>query len=129
MERNIRLDKETFIKLMTFFKTWTKTAEKKSQAIADVLWSKNMFSPKSDFAWNLEEMLFDPEARDVLLEIIVDAMDDRESDWISYYIYELEWGENPSGLKVYEEDGKTEIPLETLEDLWDILTMKKSDLE
>ena len=44
MERNIKLDKETFIKLMTFFKTWTKTAEKKSQAIADVLWSKNMFS-------------------------------------------------------------------------------------
>ena len=74
-------------------------------------------------------MFFDPEAKDILLEIIVDAMDDSESDWISYYIYELEWGENPSGLKIYKEDGKTEIPLETLEDLWNILTIKKSDLE
>ena len=129
MGRNIKLDKDMFIKLMTFFKNWTKGAEKKAQAVSDVLWSNNMFSPKSDFAWNLEEIFSDPEARDNLFEIIVDAMDDRESDWISYYIYELEWGENPSGLKVYKEDGKTEIQLKTLEDLWNILTMKKSDLE
>lgn len=125
--KNVRLDKDLFIKLMTFLKTWIKMAEMKSNKVADILWTQDMFCGKSDFAFNFEYLFCDPESRDVLCDIIIEAMNDTETDWINYYIYELDWGEKNDELKVYEEDGKTEIPLKTLDDLYNILTTKRSN--
>ena len=122
--KNIRLDKDLFIKLMTFMRTWTQYAEKKSQAIAEVIHTPSMFAAKSEIGFVFEDMICDPDSRDILLDIIIEAMDDKETDWIEYYIYELDWGERNTGedpLKVYEKDGETEIPLSTLEDLYNVL--------
>ena len=42
-----------------------------------------------------------------------------KSDWISYYIYELDFGERYEEGMITE-DGKN-IPLKTVDDLWNIL--------
>lgn len=126
MKPNIKLDKDTFIKLMTFLKTWVRMAEIKSQRVADILWTKDMFATKNDLAYNFEYLFSDPESRDILTNIIAEAMNDTENEWINYYIYELDWGEKNNELKVYEADGVTEIPLRTLEDLYNILVNKRA---
>lgn len=117
----VKIEKDTFIKLMTFVKTWFRACERKSQMLAGVLYNKSMLGTKVDLAYTIEDIISDPEMRDVLIDIIVDAMDDNDNEWIYYYIYELEWGEKNDQLKVYKEDKVTEIPLTTLEDLWNIL--------
>ena len=44
-----------------------------------------------------------------------------EEDWIGYYIWESDWGKTfPC---VWDEEGK-EIPLETLQDLYNIIVEK-----
>lgn len=128
MKPGIKLDRDTFIKLMTFLKTWIKMSEKKSQQVANILWTRDMFCSKNDFSYNFEYLFCDPESRDILCNIIVEAMNDSETEWINYYIYELEWGEKNDELKVYDSDKKTEIPLKTLDDLYNILTQDKKDL-
>ena len=44
-----------------------------------------------------------------------------EEDWIGYYIWESDWGKTFSC--VWDEEGK-EIPLETLQDLYNIIVEK-----
>lgn len=46
-------------------------------------------------------------------------MNDKETEWISYYCWEKNFGRN-SKLKVTDKDGK-EISLVSSEDLWNIL--------
>lgn len=120
--KNVKLDKETFIELMTYVKTWSKFSENRAEKFADAIYTPTMFCTKSDLKYSFEEILCDPEMLDVLLKIIIRAMDDTETDWINYYVYELDWGEKNDTLKVFKEDGKTEIKLTDLEDLYKILT-------
>ena len=122
MKQKPRIEKDVFIKLMTFVKTWFKHNEAKSKNIADVLYHKDMFISKRDLEFTIEDLISDPEAKDIIIDIIVDAMNDSTNEWIYYYIYELDWGEENDKLKVYDKDGVTEIPLRTLEDLWNVLT-------
>lgn len=122
--KNVKLDRETFVKLMTFIKTWTRYAEEKSLKLAEVLHTENSFCAKSEIGFVFEDMFCDPDSKDILMDIIIEAMDDTETDWINYYVYELEWGERNQGensLKVYKEDGVTVIPLSTLDDLYNVL--------
>ena len=119
--KNVKLDRETFIKLMTFVKSWEKFAEAKSAAIANILYTRNSFCAKSEIGSVFEEMFCDPESKDILVDIIIEAMDDTKNEWINYYIYDIEWGERNDDLKVYKKDGETEIPLTTLDDLYNIL--------
>lgn len=42
------------------------------------------------------------------------------SDWISYYIYELNWGESWKEGMVTDKNGK-DIPLKTTKDLYNLL--------
>lgn len=51
-----------------------------------------------------------------LLEIILDD----KAGWISYWVWEKDFGRRED-LKAYEQDD-TEIPLNTIEDLWTLLT-------
>jgi len=55
-----------------------------------------------------------------ILEVLQAALDDK-GDWISYYIYDLEWGTKYKKGCIKEKDGKN-IPLKTLGDLYNLLT-------
>ena len=43
-----------------------------------------------------------------------------KNDWISYYIYERDWGKE-EGDCVFEHKTGEPIPLKTLEDLWNLI--------
>ena len=61
--------------------------------------------------------------QDKLLDVVADAFDDRD-DWISYFIFELEFGKNYRPGMIRGKDG-TDIPLATYEDLYRLLTEPK----
>ena len=123
--KNIKLDKETFIRLMTLIKNNDENREHNSSALADLLYNKNFFVSKIDLKYTLYDIITDHDFIDGLLDIIIQSMDDTENDWIAYYVYELNWGKENDRLKVYKKDGVTEIPLTTIEDLWNILVTEK----
>ena len=54
-----------------------------------------------------------------LVKVLTEIMDDKETEWISYYCWEKDFGRD-SKLQVFDKDGK-EIPLNSSEDLWNIL--------
>ena len=56
-------------------------------------------------------------AIDIAIDLLKRVMND-EDEWIEYYIYEANWGK--TFKEVYESDG-TPIPLETIEDLYNII--------
>lgn len=55
----------------------------------------------------------------MMMAILKIAMND-ESDWISYYVYELEWGSK--WKKGMVKIGRKDVALKTFEDLYSILT-------
>lgn len=57
-----------------------------------------------------------------LIDEVVDLLEyifEDENSWIAYWMFDLNFGENYVPGKVLE-NGK-EVPLKTIEDLWDIL--------
>ena len=56
-------------------------------------------------------------AIDISIDLLKRVMNDKD-EWIEYYIYEADWGK--TFKEVYESDG-TPIPLETIEDLYNII--------
>ena len=54
---------------------------------------------------------------DIIIDLLEKIMYD-EDKWIEYYIYEADWGR--TFKEAYESDG-TPIPLETIEDLYNII--------
>lgn len=63
---------------------------------------------------------FSTETISIIVELLRRLMLDEE-DWIGYYIWESDWGKTfPC---VWDEEGK-EIPLETLQDLYNIIVEK-----
>ena len=127
--KNIRLEKEIFIKLMEYIKNCQRKAQKRSEEIADVLYTEDMFISKSDLMFTIFDSIHDNKNEDILMNIIIEAMDDKDNEWINYYVYELDWGEENNKLKVYQKDGITEIPLTTIEDLWNLLISERSIYE
>ena len=67
---------------------------------------------------NLESQYF-------LLDLMTDIFEDKE-DWIGYYVFELKWGEEYEPGMVKDKDGN-DVPLATLEDLYNILTKEKEE--
>ena len=59
-----------------------------------------------------------PDCSIELMELLLKAMDDK-SEWISYYCYELDFGRNWKPGMIT--DGTNDIPLRTIDDLWDLL--------
>lgn len=49
---------------------------------------------------------------------LLDASFGEKCDWVAYWVYELDCGENSSSLRV-EGPGGEIVKLETIEDLWD----------
>lgn len=58
----------------------------------------------------------------LITDILKDAFND-ESDWIGYWIYELEFGKTYKKGCVKTPNGKN-IPLKTIDDLYNLLTKK-----
>ena len=57
--------------------------------------------------------------QDQLVQLLSVIMEDN-NDWIRYFVYENDFGKN--GLEVTENDGKTVVPMATVNDLWRFLS-------
>lgn len=62
------------------------------------------------------------------IELLEYIFDDQDTKWINYWLWELDFGERNNkekyddrALTVHDEDG-SEIPLESIEDLYNLLT-------
>lgn len=92
------------------------------------------YSRDKEHAKKLEEIFPDstimPSYSEELIGAIVDALKVEmcDSDWIDYYMYELDFGRKNKQLKAYDENG-VEMPLSTPEDLYDLLENNKSKIE
>ena len=58
-------------------------------------------------------------ANDLIIDMLRDITHD-ESDWIGYYIYELDWGEKYKDGMITDEFGSI-VPLRTYDDLINLL--------
>ena len=63
---------------------------------------------------------------ELLYSTIIDLLseyDEETKDWLTYFIYELDFGRLNYRMKAYDKD-KKEIPLSTADELWDFLSSK-----
>lgn len=106
---------------MTFEVTY-KWFEKQMKGITDSihwldkLWDADVFSDTA--LDHLGEKIAQTE------NMLTEIMGDVESGWIGYWLYELECGKRWEPGSVEDDDGK-EVKLETIQDLWNVLTEKK----
>ena len=61
-----------------------------------------------------------PDCTNELLTLLEKIMHDTDG-WISYYCYEIDFGREWKRGMCWADDGTTEIPLQTIEDLWNAL--------
>lgn len=66
-----------------------------------------------------EFVLYYPSLITEVIELLEKTLDDKDG-WISYYIFELDFGKQNNRLQVKDTDGNI-IPLKTIKDLWDII--------
>lgn len=94
---------------------------------------KYMNAVHKDYRWmdlvtdalNSDVLYENLESQYFLLDLMTDIFEDKE-DWIGYYVFELNWGEDYRPGIVKDKDGN-DIPLATLEDLYNILMKKKEE--
>lgn len=65
-----------------------------------------------------------PNCADELLTLLEKIMHDTDK-WISYFCYEIDFGREWEPGMCWADDDITEIPLQTIEDLWNVLTLNK----
>ena len=63
------------------------------------------------------------EHESLIIDILQEAFDDKENDWIGYFIYELEFGSKWG--KGYITDNGVDVPLRDAGELYDILVKEK----
>ena len=107
---NKTMDKKTFIKLMSGLKTLEQNLKGVDKALQKL-------SP--DFGG-----FFIASVNELVLDAIKSNFNNDPSDWIGYYIYDLDWGKDWKKGAVTSKDGK-DIKLKTLSDLYNILTETK----
>ena len=64
-----------------------------------------------------------PDCSNALVDLLEVIMDDNEDEWISYFCYELDFGNEWCEGCCTDEKGN-DIPLQTIDDLWNVLTKK-----
>lgn len=98
------MTKEQFIKLMTVVKKKYRETEK--------FWNEfyDLFGSCSD-------KLIETTSLSEIIGKIADIVDDKE-EWIYWYVYQNDWGEN--GLEYVTKNGNAST-LGSLEDLWDLI--------
>lgn len=74
----------------------------------------------------LDSFLFVPKCVDECIELMHIMFGDKDKDeWISYFIYEMEWGNRWTPGTIKDSDG-SDIPLGSINDLWNLLTDTES---
>lgn len=71
---------------------------------------------------DLNVNVFENLTTDSLAVNLLEKLTNDESEWISWWIWEKDFGTNEK-LKVYDKNNN-EIPSTTIKDLWDIITTK-----
>lgn len=66
-----------------------------------------------------EFTLYYPSLISEVIELLGKAVDDKDG-WISYYVFDLDFGKQSDFLQVKDSDGNV-IPLKTTKDLWNII--------
>lgn len=67
-----------------------------------------------------EEQIYSTGLKDKIVNLLETIFDDNKTNWISYWIWELDFGEKYKEGDVTEKDGIV-IPLKTAEELYDFL--------
>lgn len=67
-----------------------------------------------------EEQIYSTGLEDTIVNLLETIFNDNKTNWISYWIWELDFGEKYNEGDVTKKDG-TIIPLKTVEELYDFL--------
>lgn len=103
------LNKEEFVEFINF-------AKKRCEAVDSV-------ASQLKRLLDIDICFLDCQYKHNFLKLLKTVMED-ESDWISYFAYDLEWGREYHQGDIVDENGN-EIKLQTAEDLYDLLTEGK----
>ena len=103
------LSKEEFVEFIDF-------AKKRSEAV-------NPIANQLKRLLDIDICFLDCQYEYNYLKLLKTIMED-ESDWISYFAYDLEWGKEYHSGDITDENGNN-ISLQTAEDLYDLLTEGK----
>ena len=108
------LSKETFIKTINFIQDRADAQHKISRYFSEEF-GDSIFWPYQKY-------------ESTLVELLKEIFDDKETEWIDYFIYELDFGRKWQPFTVYEKDiegNKVEMPLKNASNLYDVLTRKE----
>lgn len=105
------LSKEKFIEYMNFIKKMNESENR----IQEVL-QKEITDFRGGFLYSNYEFMY--------VKLLKEIMDDK-NDWIEYFLYDLDFGAKWETGSVVEMDG-TEMPLGTVENLYDLLIKYKN---
>lgn len=103
------IDYKTFKETIDVLKKQYKVNQKRAEAFKIIL--------PHDHVTDIDMPIYD-----YFVNFLMKVMND-ESEWIAYYVYELDFGLLNDTYKVTDKKGK-EIPLKTTKDLWNILKVK-----
>ena len=82
--------------------------------------------------YNIDASVFSSPLEDDLVDLLIYIFNDNKNDWISYWIYELDFGETADQMTASIESdisdtGSFAIPLETIDNLYDLLVAEYND--
>lgn len=103
------MDKKTFIKTLEEFKAIEEDIQRVHSAMKKL---------SSDFGG------FYMDRHATLIVNLLSMLMNDTSDWISYFIYELNWGKDARIGSVKSKNGKN-IPIKNYNDLWNLITKYK----
>ena len=114
---NIPLPREKFTKYITSIKN-------QSNYIDEL----NSLNTK----YNSDVSVCDSNLKYDLVDLLIYIFNDNKNDWISYWIYELDFGKTADKMTAsiesdISETGSFAIPLETIDDLYDLLIAEYND--
>ena len=72
------------------------------------------------------DLIYPTDLEDIIIDLLENMFEDRESQWISYWVWEENYGKTYKEGDAVEKDG-TIIPLGTAEELYDFLVKNMED--
>lgn len=100
-----KIDKKKFIEIMDTLKGIAEAEEKITEALA-LLGTEGFFSTYK--------------STHLIEEILQIEFEDKENDWIGYFMYELEFGKNYHDGSITESDGEI-VKMSNASELYDVL--------
>lgn len=104
------MKEETFVKIIESIKQKFSIDQERAKKLGEIY--PNCF--EANFLPD-KDLIFDS-----LISLLEELLNDKETKWIEYYIYDLNFGEENYRIKVKQNE--KEIPLTTPNDLYRILT-------